>query len=73
MVRFVIFLYHKPLAPVGFYGGTDGLASLVIWRAFFRFFIVTPRKFTFSLEYVENDERLIAAKDSDAYNIVSPV
>ena len=27
----------------------------------------------FSLEYVENEERLIAAKTSDAYNIVSPI
>ena len=39
----------------------------------FRFFIVTLRKFMFSLEYVENEERLIAAKTSDAYNIVSPI
>ena len=31
------------------------------------------RKFTFSLEYVENNERLIAAKASNEYNIVSPV
>ena len=27
----------------------------------------------FSLEYVENEERLIAAKASNAYDIVSPV
>ena len=31
----------------------------VVWRRF-KFFIVTPRMFTFSLEYVEN-ARLIAA------------
>ena len=28
---------------------------------------------TFSLEYVENEERLIAATASNTYNIVSPV
>ena len=26
-IKFVFLLYHKPLAPVGFYGGTDELAS----------------------------------------------
>ena len=42
----------------------------VICRRFIDFFfIVTPRKFTFSLEYVENKKRLIAAKASDAYNL----
>ena len=36
----------------------------------YHIFIVTPQMFTFSLEYVENEERLIAATTSDAYNVV---
>ena len=32
-----------------------------------------PQKFTFSLEYIENEESLITAKASNAYNILSPI
>ena len=60
----LFFLYHKPLAPVGFIEAGWTCLLPVIWR---RFFIVTPRMFTFSFEYVENEERLIAAKASNAY------
>ena len=52
--KFFFFLYHKPLAPAGFMGAEWTCLLLVIWRRF-RFFIVTPRMFTFSLEYVENE------------------
>ena len=31
-------LYHKPLVPVGIYGGTDGLALPVIWHVFLKIF-----------------------------------
>ena len=51
----------------------DRLVSCLLFGMSFIFFIVTPQKFTISLEYVENEERLIAAKSSNAYNIVSPV
>ena len=51
--RDFFFLYHKPFAPIGFI--EPG------------FFIVTPQMFIFSLEYVENEEMLIAAKASNAY------
>ena len=50
---FFFLLYHKPLTPVGFYGGTDGLISCLLFGVGSKFFIVTPRMFTFSLEYVE--------------------
>ena len=38
----------------------------------FRFFIVTPRMFIFSLEYVENGKDLLLLKLHMHINIVSP-
>ena len=60
--------------PVGFYGGADGLASCLLFGVgfYFLFFIGCPKSLR-SLEYLENEERLIAATASNAYNIVSPV
>ena len=42
---FFFYLRHEPLAPVGFYGGTDGLGSCLLFGVGFRFFIVMPRMF----------------------------
>ena len=48
------FLYHKLLAPVGFIEAKLDLPLACYLASVFRFFIVMPRMFTFSLEYVEN-------------------
>ena len=56
-----------------FYEGEDGLILPVIWRRFLDCFIVTPRVFTFSLEYVENVRGLLLLQPQMHRNIVNPV
>ena len=54
-----IFLYHKPLVTVGFIEVKIDLPFACYLAKELDFFIVTPRMFTFSLQNVESDERLL--------------
>ena len=51
----VFFSYHKLLVPVGFMEDSLDCLCPLFGICLDFFYIVTPRMFTFSLEYVENE------------------